>query len=68
MEDGCLMDTYKKKTFQLNELAEKLCAVSTLRGKPKMFLIEEYGCGRSSYLLLLSLLAMIALSVVQSST
>ena len=48
MEDGCLMDTYQKMTFKLNELAEKVCAVTSLDGKPKMILIEEYGSGRSS--------------------
>ena len=49
MEDGYLIDRSQKKTFKLNELTEKICALSSLKGKPKMILIEEYASGRSTY-------------------
>ena len=68
MEDGYLIDRSQKKTFKLNELTEKICALSSLKGKAKMILIEEYGCGRSSYLFDVPLLAMIIHLVVQSTT
>ena len=46
MEEGCLMDKYQRKAFTLESLVDDVCAVSSLQGKPKVILIEEYGSGR----------------------
>ena len=46
MDDGHLMDRYCNPAFKLDELAEKVCKVDSLRKKPKIILIEEYARGR----------------------
>ena len=46
MEEGWLMDKYQRKAFTLEKLIHGVCALSSLQGKPKVILIEEYGSGR----------------------
>ena len=38
-----LLDTNGMKAYTLDELTSELCAVPSLKGKPKVILIEEYG-------------------------
>ena len=45
MKQGWLLDTNRIKAYTLKELTTELCEVSTLQGKPKVILIEEYGNG-----------------------
>ena len=45
MEQGWLLDTNKLKAYKLDQLITDLCSVPTLKGKPKVLLIEEYGGG-----------------------
>ena len=45
IEDGWLLDTNKIKAYKLDQLITDLCAVPTLKEKPKVLLIEEYGGG-----------------------
>ena len=45
IEDGWLLDTNKLKAYKLDQLVTDLYAVPTLKGKPKVLLIEQYGGG-----------------------
>ena len=46
MQEGHLVDRYKRKTFSLEELVKGVSGVPSLIGKPKVILIEEYGSGK----------------------
>ena len=45
VEQGWMLDMEKRKEFTLAHLRTELGAVPTLQGKPKVLLIEDYGCG-----------------------
>ena len=68
MEDGYLMDRYQEKTFQLNELAEKICVLSSLEGKPKMILTEEYSSGRSNYFISSAITTSFSCPIIYTNT
>ena len=44
-----LLDTNGIKAYTLDKLTRELCVVPTLKGKPKVILIEEYGMFVAQY-------------------
>ena len=42
MEQGWLVDRYKRRALTLEELTTGMCAALTLEGKPKVIIIQHY--------------------------
>ena len=50
MDQGWLMDKYKKRVYTLEHLVSGLCDVATLKGKPKVVIIQQYTEGRALFI------------------
>ena len=46
MDQGWLLDVNKIPAYTLEQLTGEVCGVQSLQGKPKVFLVEEYGSGK----------------------